>query len=70
MSAVETAQPYNFSLCLEMKPWARYLWSPAEVSVKGWRQISMEMTQKLDWLHAGRQKLSGAQEKAGSASAC
>lgn len=25
MSAVETAQPSNFSLCSEMKPWARYL---------------------------------------------
>lgn len=58
MSAVETAQPSNFSLCSKMKPQARCLWTCAEVPVKGQRQnFSMEMMQNSDRLCAGRNSL-------------
>lgn len=55
MSAVETAQLSNFSLCSKMKPGAKCLCTRAEVPVKGQRQnFSMEMMQNSHWLCEGR----------------
>lgn len=65
VSAVATAQPSNFSLCSKTKPWARCLWTCAEVPVKGPRQnFSMKMMQNSDWLHAGRNTLEPIRRRA------
>ena len=65
MSAVETAQPSNFSLCCKMKPWARCLWTHAEVPLKGWRwNFSVEMMQNSDWLRTGSNALEPIRRRA------